>query len=286
MISRKVLTVFMWLICLLLPLKILAQEKPNSAMLVDEFNRMAISQLIARLDAVTNQLQAQPTAKIFIFSYRSDLEFPGSTARYLNGIKQYLVRGLRISPEKIILTDGGVYSQRHTQIWIAPAGTAPQATIVPYEITFVDTDSARKFDEYYYPYSKDFEYDDYSYGFNSVNSLSAFAESVKKESGATAYVIVYPQYYIEETEYENKRGKILTRRRIRIDSAQTATRMQNEIRDELTNKLDLPLAKVRIVNGGYRKLRQIELWILPHGVHPPIATPNAFPKISRKIRKK
>ncbi|MEP6923328.1 MAG: hypothetical protein ABI954_02590, partial [Pyrinomonadaceae bacterium] len=271
---------------LLLPFNTLAQEKPNSPVLVDDFGRLQVSQLIARLGVAVNEFQNQPDAKIFLINYRSYLELPGASSRFLNGMKQYIVRSLRISPKQIILIDGGEVSCRTTQVWIAPAGTAPKATITPYQTAFPDTYSTRKFDEYYYPYSEDFQYDDYSYGFNSVNSLGAFVEAVKKERGTQAYVIVYPQYYIERIEEQDKRGKTTTRSRIHLDSANTVAKMQKEIRNELVNTYNLSFARVKIVNGGYRNLRQVELWILPRGEHAPIATPNAFPKINRKTRKK
>ncbi|HEX5709408.1 MAG TPA: hypothetical protein VFX96_19050, partial [Pyrinomonadaceae bacterium] len=64
----------------------------------------------------------------------------------------------------------------------------------------------------------------------------------------------------------------------RLDPAGSATRMLREVRRALTREHGIPASRIRLVNGGHRRLRQVELWVVPRGAHAPIATPDAFPK--------
>ncbi|HMG73395.1 MAG TPA: hypothetical protein VK582_07835 [Pyrinomonadaceae bacterium] len=40
--------------------------------------------------------------------------------------------------------------------------------------------------------------------------------------------------------------------------------------------------RVRLIDGGYRKWRTIELWIVPRGEDAPVPTPNSFPPGRRR----
>ncbi len=265
------------LLCLFLTFTILAQNNVSlaNAILIDEFGHLQVSELAARLDNLVSQSQNQPGSKIYLLHFRSRLELPGASSRFLNGMKNYLMKGRGVSGEQIVLVEGGAINCRTTQLWVAPIGTVPKSEISAYQITFEDDGSARKFDEYYF--DLDFSGSDYidienGYGFGDVNSLDAFAAAVKKEKGATAYVIIYQQF---EGRYDGQ-----------TDAPNTAAKMARKIRSDLINKHKLAASKIRIVNGGNRKLRQVELWILPGGEHPPVATPNAFPKAGAKPRKR
>lgn len=267
---------FALLFCLLAPCAIAAQKEVDSAAtatLVDEFPQLAVSDLIARLDNVRQGLQNDPTAKAFLINFPSRLELPGASPRFLNGMKNYLVKNGGVEPTRIILINGSSVNCKRTQLWIAPAGTAPKPKVDAYETTFYDLESIEKFDEYYFDLdffaSNNIDIET-GYGFGSVDSLDFFAAAVGKTKGATAYVTVYPQ---SEGRYDGQ-----------TDAPNIAARMSRKIRSDLINKHKLAASKIQIVNGGRRRLRQVELWILPGGEHPPVATPNAFPKSKRKKR--
>lgn len=260
-------------IALLFSLTLFAQnqnEKPV-ALLVDEFdNYEQVSSVIARLENLAVQVQNQPDSRAYIVVYRHRAELPGKTERALEWAKLYLMANRGLEAERIVLVNGGVVSCPATQLWLVPNGATPKIKENLYRQVFEDTEAARKFDEYYFSFGKIYIDIDTAYGRIYVDSLNAFTSEVKKEKDATAYVIVYPEY---EGRYIGKG-----------DPPHTAMRMSRKIRGDLINKYKLAASKIRIVNGGYRRLRQVELWILPGGAHPPVATPNAFPKIGGKAK--
>ena len=270
MISSKVLTFVLCLICLLMPFAAVGQEhtEKSQARQIDGFYPdQVVSPIIARFDNFAQQLQSEPDSSAYVITYRYYSELPGKSFRTLNWVKKYLMYIDKIPPEKIALVDGGVSHCPVTELWLAPSGTIPKINR-EYQQVFNDTDSARKYDEYYFDaeVNPDNPYIDIEngYGRASTGSLNAFTATVMKEPQAFAYIIVYPEIG---------------------SSASRASKIVRQIRDELI-KNSFPLARLKLVNGGYRRLQQIELWILPRGAHPPVATPNAFPKINRRTRKR
>jgi hypothetical protein len=89
---------------------------------------------------------------------------------------------------------------------------------------------------------------------------------LQKYANSQAYILAYPQYY---------------RRSGHLDPPNTALKMLRAVKSRLVNKYRIAPTRIKVVNGGYRKLRQVELWIVPRGEHAPIPTPNAFPERRR-----
>jgi hypothetical protein len=142
-----------------------------------------------------------------------------------------------------------------------PIGATPKPRDDVYSGQLIDTTSAWKFDEYYYPLPRDVS----ESGFDD-NSLEAFVDALQKEPRSLAYILAYPQYY--------RRGGYL-------DPPNTALKMLKAVKADLVNKYRVAPPRIKVVNGGYRKQRQVELWIVPRGEHAPIPTPNTFPKKRR-----
>jgi hypothetical protein len=269
--------IYLLLLLLLFPVLSLAQENqaPPSPKLVDEFGDIYYSDIMARLDyAISEWQNIGTTSRIYIVVYRTRYEPPGKTIRTHKWIQRDLTVRRGIDKERIILIDAGESNCTLNQIWLVPGGTTPKIK-EPYQTVIEDKKSVRKFDEYFYA----LENEDYYY---TANSLEEFVASVNKQKGATAYVIVYSQYYVNEWEDTDNKGRKINERVVYRDPANTAVKMQSEIRRQLINKYKLSPAKFRIVDGGYRKSRAIELWIVPRGEHLPVSTPNAFPKQKQK----
>jgi hypothetical protein len=187
----------------------------------------------------------------------------------------YLTSTRGISTNRIVTNDGGEAACLWQELWIAPPGTAPTARPDAYSRDYVDIESVRKFDEYVRggDYGEELEVDPTLWG----DSLEAYAEALRKEPRSQAYVIVYPQYYVERWD-EGEEGKMKKRKRVHLDSSRVARRLLKEIKSDLIRKHHIAADRIQVVNGGYRKLRYVELWIVPRGEHAPIATPNAFRK--------
>ena len=52
----------------------------------------------------------------------------------------------------------------------------------------------------------------------------------------------------------------------------------NLAKEYLSNVRPIAAERITVVNGGYRKLLTMELWLLPTGENPPVATPTVQPK--------
>lgn len=265
-----------------------AQENENkkSPLLLDEYGAdLNVSAEIARLDSYAIALLDDPQAKGFIFHYRSRHQLPGAGFRRLKGIENYLIKTRGFEKNRFVLVDGGAVNCPKTELWFAPAGTAAKSKEDSYQTHYVDTESVRKFDEYYYslnPDNPDYMGIEYGYGFGSVNSLEAYAAALFKEPKSLAYIIVYPQYYVQKFEYTEESGRNYKKGEIISDSPRTTTRIIRAVKNEMIKKYNFPAARLKIVNGGFRKFRKIETWILPRGEHQPVATPDSFPNLRKK----
>lgn len=260
----------------------LSQSDATKAVKFDEFGDIQYSDLIARLDNFAVELQNRPDARGFIMVYRSRRDLSGLNRRLANRMLNYLTYTRGLSGDRIVTIDGGETSCLSQELWIAPPGTAPTARADAYSRDYVDIESTRKFDEYLYPRGGD-NREEYEVAYiDGGNSLEAFAEALRKEPRAKAYIIVYPQYYIqrwnEDLWNEGVSIKTVSRKRVHLDSRAIALQVMREVKSDLVHKHHIAAHRVKVVNGGYRKLRYVELWIVPRGEHAPIATPNAFPK--------
>jgi hypothetical protein len=257
-----------------------AQASNQAARKFDEFGDLQYSDLIARLDNFAVHLQSEPMVRGFIMVYRSRRDLYGLSSRLASRMKGYLVYSRGIDSERVVTIDGGIASSLVQELWIVPVGTAPTPRSDVYSGQLVDIESAWKFDEYYFPLPQDSREDE---GYNTFggNSLEAFAEALRKRPDSQAYIIAYPQYYIERWKINEVGRKTKTRQRTRLDPPRTALKVLNAVKGDLVKKYRVTPSRIKVMDGGYRKLRQVELWIVPRGEHAPIPTPNAFPKKHR-----
>ena len=99
---------------------------------------------------------------------------------------------------------------------------------------------------------------------------------MKKNPRYVACVIAYAQYNPRPGlvdflgDYEPKRDTYL-------DSPKAASRRLALEKQLLMKIYGIPAAKIRTINGGYRKRRLVELWIVPPGEPMPVPTPNSYP---------
>ncbi len=227
------------------------QTHGQAARKVDEFGDIQLSDLKARLDNLGVQLQNEPGAKGFILVNRSRRDLPGLSYRYAQRSKDYLVNTRGIAKERVIAVDVGEADCLRQQLWIAPAGTAPPAPADAYPRNFVDTGSARKFDEF--SWGGDERSSDVS-----ADDLEAYAAALRAQPRARAYVIAYNSRYMADPP--DAARKVLTR-----------------LQRLLTTEFHFSPSGIRLIDGGYREWGTLELWIVPRGAYPPVPTPNAFP---------
>lgn len=250
------------LIVLVLPCICSAQgSNVQGARKFDEFGDIYVTDIKARLDNFAIQLQQEPGTRGFIIIYRARRDLAGLNDRLAGRMRDYLMNNRGISADRIVTINGGVAYCLTQELWMVPIGAAPTPRSDALTNLFIDTDSAWKFDEYYFPLTEVYDEGDESAG----NSLEAFAEALRNYPKALAYIVAYPQHGA---------GR-------RSDPATTSARMLKSMKGDLVSRYNIAASRIRLMNGGYRKQRQIELWIVPRGEHAPIPTPNAFPKKRR-----
>jgi len=250
-----------------------AQTESKAARKVDEFGDILITDIKARLDNFAIELQKAPLSKGFILVYRSRRDLPGLSYRYANRMAGYLVDSRGLEKERVIAVDGGEADCLSQELWIVPVGTAPIPRSDAYPRHFVDTDSARKFDEVTWGG------DDSAPGVYA-EELEAYAAALRAEPKARGYLIAYSGYYRQREQWEED-GKSKHRVQTYSDPPDTSRKVLSEARRLLTRTYRLSPTRIRLIVGGHRKQGALELWIVPLGEHAPIATPNSFPSRRR-----
>lgn len=251
-----------------------AQSQAQGARKFDEFGDIRYSDTIARLDNFAVQLQQETNARGFIIVYRSYRDLPGLSNRYALWMKNYMVGARGMPPERLVTVDGGIAPCLTQELWIVPPGATPNPKDDAYERPFIDSDVATKIDEHYS--GEDWnEAGNGSYSDLAVN-LDAFANYLRQHPRASGYIIAYSQHYIEHPVVTDERGRERTEWHELIDSPATARRTLNIEKRYLVKTYGIAPSRIKLVEGGYRNLRLVELWLVPPGARPPAPSPNQF----------
>ncbi|HEY0079565.1 MAG TPA: hypothetical protein VGB73_13210 [Pyrinomonadaceae bacterium] len=238
----------------------LAQTNEPSARKFDEFGDALPTDMAARLDNFAIELQNNPNVRAFLIVYRSHYDLPGLSSRRVNWMRNYLIYNRDFKADRIVAIDGGTASCLSHELWIVPPGTAPKPRKDAYSRGFEDTDVARKYDEYHYTILEDMLV---SYSTEFENGLEGFAQALRNEPRTLAYIIAYEGYRAESWEEEDEKGRKKTHRRLSIDPCGTAWKELRSKKTELVKRYGLSPSRVKLVNGGYRKWREVEFWIVP-----------------------
>lgn len=260
-----------------------AQTNAPAARQFDEFGDVYPTDMAARLDNFAIELQNEPGARGFLIVYRSHRDLPGLSRRHVDWMSSYLIHTRGVSADRIAWVDGGEASCLSHELWIVPVGATPIRRRDAYSKGLDDTAAARKFDEYYWdaPHAlPDAFSSDYA------DSLEGYAEALRKEPRSLAYIIAYAEYRVVRTEDVDERGRKQISRDVWADPPGTAAQELKSRRDVLVKSRGISPSRVKVLNGGYRRWRHIELWIVPPGEHAPIPTPNAFPRQRRAARRR
>lgn len=254
-----------------------AQTENNAARKLDEFGDIQYSDLMARLDNFAIELQNQPDTRGFIIIYRTRRDLPGLNHSLAMRMKDYLVNQRGISRERMVNVDGGIAENLTQELWIVPSGSAPTPRSDARIGYLENADSAWKFNEYgFLPVG---QYRRFGVSRNreaEAEYLEAYADAVKKKQNQLACIIVYAQYNPRPglADYARNYEPI---RETRLDAPGTARKRLELDSGYLMKVYGLPASIIKTIDGGYRKRRSIEFWIVPAGEPLPIPTPNSFP---------
>jgi hypothetical protein len=109
-----------------------------------------------------------------------------------------------------------------------------------------------------------------------AEDLETFANEVKKQLGHLACIIVYAQFNRKPGQVDWV-GNYDPRADIRLDLPGTARQELNRLREYLVNYQGIAASKIKLIDGGHRKQRWVEFWIVPAGESLPVPTPNSYP---------
>jgi hypothetical protein len=258
---------------------VFAQQGESSARKFDEFDDVLPTDMAARLDNYAIQLQNEPNTLGFMIVYRSHRDLPGLGGRRVNWMRSYLISSRGVTAERIVAIDGGTASCLSHELWIVPRGATPKPRADAYSRGFEDAEIARKYDEFHYTIPED---ELVSFSTEFENGLEGFADALRKQPRVLAYLIAYEGYRMDILEQEDERGRRRSWRRASIDPKGTALKELRGKKAELEKKYGISPSRVKLVNGGYRQWREVELWIVPRGARPPIPTPNVYPPRRKK----
>ena len=273
----------LFFLLLLAPFNALTQTSNQVARKFDEFGDALMTDIKARADNFAVELQNEPAAKGFIIVYHSRRDLPGISNRYAIRVKDYLVNPRGVEKERVVTVDGGEADCLAYEFWIVPPGTAPKPRYDAYQRNYTDPDAARKIDEYGYAVkNKRRRRDSVDYP-TRADLLETFATELRREKRSFAYIVAYAHFSRTLLAVADEDYDVYYERR--IDPPGTAV---NELRLEknaLVKIYGVAPSRIRLIDGGYRKWRGLELWIVPRGEHPPIPTPNSFPPTGTRSKK-
>jgi hypothetical protein len=197
-------------------------------------------------------------------------------------MKRYLVQTRGLPKDRVVTVDGGAAGQLVQELWIVLPGTAP----IPRsdaKIGYVQNpDSAWKFYEHgFLPLNQYKRFGMHLDRETEAEDLETFANEVKKQPGQLGCIIIYAQFNQRPGQVDWL-GIYEPRRDVRLDLAGTARQELNRLRDYLVNDHGLAASKIKLIDGGHRKQRWVEFWIVPEGESLPVATPNSFPYRRKK----
>lgn len=250
--------------CLLLFASVVsAQTSEPLARKFDEFGDIQPSDLIARLDHLAIQLLNEPMSRGFLIVYRERRDLPGLSNRYAHRMKDYLTNTRGVAAERVVTVDGGIAGCLTQELWVVKYGGAPKPRSDAYFEGYQP--SAYKFDEHNYsspegPYGMLYwrEPPDELLGY-----LEAFAIELRKNPKSYGYLIAY--------------------RRAGRDRAPVARTMLQTEGNFLTRKLGVKPSQLKMIDGGTREWRTMELWIANSINDVPIIT--SYRYVPRKRRR-
>jgi hypothetical protein len=220
----------------------------------DEFGDIQASDLIARLDSFALALQNEPATRAFLIVYRTRRDLRGLSNRYAHRMKSYLVDSRGIEAARIVTVDGGAAECLTQELWLVPRGATPKPRADADADAYSFSNSAYKFDQHYYQLPTDPV--DTSYWPTAPDDLNAYLEAfaivLRKEPRTSAYLIAYKS--------------------AQFDRPAVARTMLRREKDFLVRHFGIKSSRIKTVDGGYRKWREMELWIVPPGEYAPFAT--------------
>ena len=250
------LLVYMLVLLIALTQATYAQESQPVPKKVYEYGDINCEDFSARLDGFAIEVQNDVTSKVYIIIYPGR-KLQSRNFSHFTDTKNYLAHSRGISRERIVILRGDEREELKVELWLVPEGaTSPKPEPQP-KLEEENLNTPIKFDEDYpeYPFEL---YGDCCVSHCTLRQISfkRFAEALTQKPGATGYFIIY-------------KGEDA--------SLKTTRRIMRQVRQRMIRKYHFSEKRIKVVYGGRRDYREMEIWIVPKGA--------AFPKPTPKGRK-
>jgi hypothetical protein len=217
-----------------------------SAQKLNEFSDTSADNEMAYLDLLAAALGKAPNARGHIIGYTEQRVPPGSYLRRIFGYRDYLVNMRGIDSARIEVIAGGNGDKISTELWLVLDGASVPGPVTELKVA---PKSPLLFDVAY----PDCPPEMTTHLYALEDSIKFYAEALGRNPQTQGWVIVYPG----QRSRSSKAARIVREARNRLKDY-----------DVSTDRIVTRTRKQR------RKCIEVELWIVPSGTVPPMATPN------------
>lgn len=255
-----------------------AQSAEQKITMLDEFGKVSLEDLAARLDYLRNELEKNPTNKAVIKIYGGQEDF--FAFPYIRGavVKAYLKNNRKLSVENFSIQFCNVNQESiRTQFFLVEKNeqialcneslTVPEKTVLfenlyfyfdstfsskkPFEETFIDVVG-----------SSEQEY--------SQTSQNALLNLLRKSPESKIYLIGY----LGTNFYTRGNGEEVRK----LDKPKTLNKIFKQIETEFIQS-GIDASRIIKINGGYQdSAKNVEIWFAPKDGEVPKPKPDYFPK--------
>lgn len=251
-----------------------AQDSSRPAYKFSEYGNISYEGVMAELDNYAIELQYHSDARGYIVVYRSRRDLPGVSHQYGIREKNYLVNDRGIEPSRIVTLDGGLSDSLRVELWVAPKEADLPAPLRPNQPARIELTTAIKYDVQYHPLPHDTRA--FEMGEENPAMLDGYANLLRANPELRGYIIGYAQYCAPCGYDARERPRILQ------DASGTARRMLEEKRQILIRRHGIDASRIILIDGGSRRYRGIELWLVPPRASAPKPSATVRPRGRRQ----
>jgi hypothetical protein len=172
----------------------------------------------------------------------------------------------RIDPDRVVIIKGGSREKFVTEYWLVPKGASPPVLGQLWKPELQESDSG-KYDEFFWATETE---DLYEYR-KASTQLDGFAQALAQNPDAVGYIIGYANSERVTISYSEENGwkEEVSIRKLNITGGKVAARAKNS----MIEAFEIDPSRVVAIDGGYRKINTVELWIVQAGENAPKPIP-------------
>jgi hypothetical protein len=218
----------------------------------------------ARIDSLAAELRADSESQAYIIGYKALRAEPGSSMHHINYVRD-LLRSRVVDDSRVKVIDGGYRDNLTIELWIAPNCSSvpnPSQTIA---VEPQDTRLSYKYFEFRPPLKKEIAdhpfFEDELVYYSPPVLMDGFASMLERDPGVRGYLVAY--------DGQNDR----TGTAFKFAETYRAYIYESATIGNPPNTITSAPSRVNSLKGGKRKVRTIELWLVPGNAPEPRLTP-------------